>query len=137
MSQQSTRRWKFPLCFGLIAAIPLALGAVFDCDEVDLLEGRVSVELQNLSDSTIHMLGPGESFDISNRLDPFDANPATTNDIRFIFVDEENLAVTIRAGANGDVIVEETCELPGELNGAQFLTVSYSDAPPRLSCGLQ
>lgn len=130
------------LCVLFIAAASVAIIGGFcegDDHDDDPLAGKVAVTLQNYSDDFIHMIGPGESFSKDNELWPFDADPSTLEDKRFIFVNEGNLAVTVRAGHIGDVPLEVTCELPGNgLNNAEFLTVIYINFPvPLLSCVLQ
>ena len=129
------------LCVLTIATAGIAvLGSVCEgSNDGDPFSGKVSVELQNYSDQYVHMIGPGETFGKDNELWPFDADPDTLEDKRFIFVNQGNLAVTIRAMTEGNSPLEVTCELPGnDLNNAEFLTVIYTSFPIQvLTCVLQ
>lgn len=77
------------------------LGAV---DVVELIEVTFANDVSN--NDSIHIFGPGEGFDASNRLDPGQVRIAT---FRQEFDRGERATLTFTAGRNGQVLATAGC----------------------------
>ena len=116
----------------LLAASIFALSS---CGGSTTEDDVVFIGLRNLSNSFVHLLGPGESASRANQLAPFDADPSTGDDIRFIQVSLGTPAITIRAVIGGSLVADEACEVPGgDLIDANDLDVVFDGR--RLICQL-
>lgn len=68
-------------------------------DAVELIE--VTFANAESNDDSIHIFGPGEDFDASNRLEPGQVRVATFRD--------EGTRITFTAGRNGQVLATAAC----------------------------
>ena len=101
------------------------------CEEDPVGSPRL-IEVTMMSDAAnvlpIHILGPQEGFDPSNRIDPGGSRQTV---VRTGFGGPR--AVEFRAGRNGQVIMTEVCEDVNPTGGGAIVEW-FDDGPPRLDC---